>query len=198
MAGMKSLEDLFVDKLKDIHDAEKRISRALPKMIKAAASPELSEAFEEHLQVTEQQIERLEQIFQNMGKTAGRKPCHGMMGILEEGSETMEKEAPDAVMDAALISSAQEVEHYEIGAYGCLKTWADVLGRREEAKLLQQTLEEEEEADDKLTQLAMTINSQANRESGSEESDEEDQMVTVGRRGGNGSTASNGRKSSRR
>lgn len=196
MAGMKSLEELFVDKLKDIHDAEKRITRALPKMIKAASSPELSEAFEEHLQVTEQQIERLDQIFENLGKTAGRKPCHGMMGILEEGSETMEKDAPDSVMDAALIASAQEVEHYEIGAYGCLKTWADLLGRKEEAKLLQETLEEEEETDAKLTQLASTINQQAMNEGGEEQDEEE--MITVGRRSGNGSLSSAGRKSTRR
>lgn len=196
MAAMKSLEDLFVDKLKDIHDAEKRITRALPKMIKAANSPELSEAFEEHLQVTEQQIERLDQIFQSLGKTPGRKPCHGMMGILEEGTETMEKEGPESVMDAALIASAQEVEHYEIGAYGCLKTWADVLGHKEEAKLLQQSLEEEEETDEKLTQIASTINSQAMSEGGGEQDDEE--MVTVSRRSGNGSMSSSGKKSGRR
>lgn len=197
MASMKSLEDLFVDKLKDIHDAEKRITKALPKMIKAASSPELSEAFEEHLQVTEQQIERLEQIFENLGKTPARKTCHGMMGILEEGTETMEKEAPEAVMDAALISSAQEVEHYEIGAYGCLKAWADLLGHKEEARMLQQTLEEEEETDQKLTQLASTINTQAMNEDGEEPEEDGEQMAAVSRRSGN-SSMSSGKKSSRR
>jgi ferritin-like metal-binding protein YciE len=197
MAAMKSLEDLFVDKLKDIHDAEKRITKALPKMIKAASSPELAEAFEEHLQVTEQQIERLEQIFQNLGKTPARKTCHGMMGILEEGGETMEQQAPEAVMDAALISSAQEVEHYEIGAYGCLKAWADLLGRKEDAKLLQETLEEEEETDQKLTQLAKSINSQAMNAGGEEQEEDEEQMATASRRTGNGSMSSS-KKSSRR
>ena len=199
MAAMKSLEDLFVDKLKDIHDAEKRITKALPKMIKTASSPELSEAFEEHLRVTEQQIERLEQIFENLGKTPARKTCHGMMGILEEGVETMGNEAPEAVMDAALIASAQEVEHYEIGAYGCLKAWADLLGHKDEAKLLQQTLKEEEETDQKLTQLASTINAEAMSEGGEEpEEEDEEQMATVHRRSGNSSTSSTGKKTSRR
>jgi ferritin-like metal-binding protein YciE len=195
--AMKSLEDLFLDKLKDIHDAERRITRALPRMIRAATSPELSEAFEEHLQVTEQQIERLDQIFERLGKSPGRKPCHGMMGILEEGSETLEeKDAPESVMDAALIAGAQEVEHYEIAAYGCLETWAKVLGRNEEARLLKESLKEEEETDQKLTRLASTINSQAMSEG--DESEEEQEMASVGRRGGNGSTSSSGGRKSRR
>jgi len=112
--SIKNLEDLFVDKLKDIYDAERRITKALPKMVKSATSEELRSAFEEHLRQTEGQIERLDQIFEDLGMTPGRKPCHGMMGLLEEGRELMEEEAPSSVMDAGLISSAQEVEHYEI------------------------------------------------------------------------------------
>lgn len=181
--SMGSLEELFVDKLKDIYDAERRITRALPKMIKNASSEELSAAFQQHLDETEGQIERLDTIFESLDKSPGRKPCHGMMGILEEGQETMEKEAPEMVMDAALIASAQEVEHYEIGAYGCLRTWAELLGKRDAARLLAQTLKEEEATDKKLTQLASTINSQA-LEAG--EGEEEEEMAVSSSRAGNG------------
>lgn len=195
---MRSLEELFIDKLKDIHDAERRITRALPKMIKNASSEELSDALQEHLDVTQQQIERLEEVFERLGKTPGRKTCHGMMGILEEGAEVMEKEASPDVLDAALIASAQEVEHYEIGAYGCLRTWAEVLGRSDEARLLEQTLKEEKQADEKLNQLAETINQQAMREG-----EEEDEVTTTSsggsRRRGNGAArAAGGRKASSR
>jgi len=161
---MQSLEELFVDKLKDIHDAEKRITRALPKMAKAAASPELAAAFEEHLLVTEKQIERLDRIFESCEISSGRKICHGMKGILEEGEELLSKERNEAersVLDVALIAAAQEVEHYEIGAYGCLKAWAEILGWSEEARLLSQSLEEEELTDEKLSELASAINPQA-------------------------------------
>jgi ferritin-like metal-binding protein YciE len=173
MATMRGLEDLFVDKLKDIYDAEKRITRALPKMARTASSEELSAAFEEHLQQTEGQIERLDRIFESLGKSPGRKPCHGMMGILEEGQELMGEDADESVMDAGLIASAQEVEHYEIGAYGTLRAWAQVLGREEEANLLQESLQEEEQTDEKLNQLAETINAQA--ASGDEEGEESEE-----------------------
>ncbi len=179
---MQSLVDLFVDKLKDIHDAEKRITRALPKMAKAAASPELAAAFEEHLGVTEKQIERLDRIFQGCEISHGRKTCHGMKGILEEGEELLSKEkneAEESVMDAALIAAAQEVEHYEIGAYGCLKAWAELLGWSEEARLLSQSLEEEELTDEKLTELASAINPHAMQARGSES--EQGEAVQAGR-----------------
>ena len=162
--SMQSLEDLFVEKLKDMHDAERRITRALPKMAKAAASPELAAAFEEHLGVTEKQIERLDRIFASCELSPGRKTCQGMKGILEEGEVLLSKErneAGKAVLDAALIAAAQEVEHYEIGAYGCLKRWAQVLGWSEEARLLSQNLDEEELTYEKLTELAAAINPQA-------------------------------------
>lgn len=189
--SMQSLEDLFVDKLKDIYDAERRIVRALPKMMKKAGSEELSAAFEEHLQQTEEQIKRLDRIFRSLDKSPGRKPCHGMMGILEEGQETMEEEAPESVMDAALIAGAQEVEHYEIGAYGCLRTWAETLGLREEAKLLQQTLKEEEQTDEKLTRLATSINARAME--GETEEEDGEEMVGASRRSGNGSRSKRSR-----
>jgi len=186
--SIKNLEDLFVDKLKDIYDAERRITKALPKMAKSATSEELRSAFEEHLRETEGQIERLDRIFESLDQTPGRKPCHGMMGLLEEGKELMEKEAPSSVMDAGLISAAQEVEHYEIGSYGTLKTWAELLGKRNEAKLLQQTLEEEEATDEKLSAIAETINAQA-----LEGEDEDEGMVAAGRT--KGGTASGAKKS---
>lgn len=195
MATMRGLEDLFVDKLKDIYDAEKRITRALPKMARTASSEELSAAFEEHLQQTEGQIERLDRIFENLGKSPGRKPCHGMMGILEEGQELMGEDADESVMDAGLIASAQEVEHYEIGAYGTLRTWAQVLGHEEEANLLQESLQEEEQTDEKLNQLAESINAQA--ASGGEEDEESEEgdgmaMAGSGRGRSASGTRSNG------
>ena len=176
---MQKLEDLFVEKLKDMHDAERRITKALPKMAKAASSPELSAVFEEHLVVTERQIERIDRIFESCEIPAGRKTCRGMKGILEEGEELLSKEkneAEAAVLDAALIAAAQEVEHYEIGAYGCLKTWAEVMGWSEEARLLSQSLDEEELTDEKLTELASAINPEA-RDAGSPRSDEDDEEV---------------------
>lgn len=175
---IKNLEDLFIDKLKDIYDAERRITKALPKMAKSATSEELRSAFEEHLQQTEGHIERLDRIFEGLDMTPGRKPCHGMMGLLEEGKELMEKEAPDSVMDAGLISAAQEVEHYEIGSYGTLKAWADLLGKKDEAKLLQQTLDEEEQTDETLTRIAESINARALE---GEDEEDEGEMVGSGR-----------------
>lgn len=158
---MKSLEEFFVERLKDIYDAEKRVTKALPKMVKAASSPDLSSALQEHLQQTEVHVQRLEQVFENIDRTPGRKPCHGMMGILEEGSEMLEKHTPGPVLDAGLIAAAQDVEHYEICTYGTLRTWAELLGHDEESRILQQTLDEEGEADKKLTDLADTINREA-------------------------------------
>lgn len=159
--SMQNLEELMVDKLKDIHDAERRITHALPKMIKAASSEELSTAFQEHLTATEEHIARLEAILDTLGKTPGRKTCYGMKGLIEEEQELMEKEAPESVKDAGLIAAAQAVEHYEMSAYGCLKTWAELLNMRDEANMLEQTLEEEKEADERLTELALSLNAQA-------------------------------------
>lgn len=151
--SLDSLEKLFLEELKDIYNAEKQITRALPRMAKAAESPQLQQAFTSHLRETEGQIQRLERIFKELGQAARGKKCKGMEGLLEEGKEMMEEEGEPLVVDAALISAAQKVEHYEIAAYGCLRTYADLLGYSEAARLLQQNLQEEEAADKKLTQL---------------------------------------------
>ena len=151
--SLDSLEKLFLEELKDIYNAEKQITRALPRMAKAAESPELQQAFTKHLKETEGQIQRLERVFKELGQAARGKKCKGMEGLLEEGKEMMEEEGEPQVVDAALISAAQKVEHYEIAAYGCLRTYAELLGFSEAAQLLQQNLQEEEAADKKLTQL---------------------------------------------
>jgi ferritin-like metal-binding protein YciE len=149
----ESLQDLFVDELKDVYNAEKQITKALPKMARAANHPQLRRAFEQHLRQTEGQITRLERIFKELGASTRGKRCKGMEGLLEEGKEIMEEhEGP--VLDAGLISAAQRVEHYEIAAYGCLRSYAELLGHTQAAKLLQQTLSEEEAADELLNQLA--------------------------------------------
>jgi ferritin-like metal-binding protein YciE len=138
--SLDSLEKLFIEELKDIYNAEKQLTRALPRMAKAAESPELQQAFTKHLKETEGQIQRLEQIFKELG-------------LIEEGKEKMEEEGEAPVLDAALIASAQKVEHYEIAAYGCLRTYAQLLGLSQAEQLLEQTLEEEEATDKKLTEL---------------------------------------------
>lgn len=148
------LQDLFTDTLKDIYFAEKQILRALPKMAKEAASPELREAFEHHRQETEGQIDRLEQIFEMIGKPARGKSCEAILGIIEEAKEIMEDYRGADALDAGLASSAQAVEHYEMARYGTLKTWARDLGMPEAAKLLDATLQEEIAADKLLTKLA--------------------------------------------
>jgi ferritin-like metal-binding protein YciE len=151
--SLDSLEKLFLEELKDVYNAEKQILRALPKMAKAAESPELENAFTKHLKETEGHVQRLEQIFKELGQAARGKKCKGMEGLLEEGKEVLEEEGEPAVIDAALIASAQRVEHYEIAAYGCLRTYANLLGYSEAERLLSQNLQEEEAADKKLTQL---------------------------------------------
>lgn len=151
--SLDSLEKLFLEELKDVYNAEKQILRALPKMAKAAESPQLQQAFTKHLKETEGQVQRLERVFRELGQSVRGKTCKGMQGLLEEGKEVMEEDGEGAVIDAALIASAQRVEHYEIAAYGCLRTYAQLLGYSQAQQLLQQTLDEEEAADEKLTQL---------------------------------------------
>jgi len=154
--SLDSLEKLFLEELKDVYNAEKQILRALPRMAKAAESPELQQAFTKHLKETEGQVQRLERIFRELGQSIRGKTCKGMQGLLEEGKEVMEEEGEGAVIDAALIASAQKVEHYEIAAYGCLRTYAQLLGFSQAEQLLQQTLDEEEATDEKLTELGET------------------------------------------
>jgi ferritin-like metal-binding protein YciE len=154
MAESGTLHDAFLDELRDAYDAEKQLTKALPKMAKAATSPVLREAFETHLEETRGQIERIEQVFATMDEKVKGKHCDGMAGIVEEGKATMEEEFDESTLDARLIASAQRVEHYEIAAYGTLVAWARVLGLDEAADLLQETLDEEKAADEKLTSLA--------------------------------------------
>jgi ferritin-like metal-binding protein YciE len=150
---LDSLQDLFLNELKDVYNAEKQLIRALPRMAKAAQSPELQQAFTKHLKETEGHVQRLERIFADLGQAARGKKCKGMEGLIEEGKEILEEEGEPEVIDAALISAAQRVEHYEMAAYGCLRTYAQLLGLGEADQLLQQTLQEEEAADRILTEI---------------------------------------------
>jgi ferritin-like metal-binding protein YciE len=162
---LNSLEELFLHDLKDTYDAEKRITKALPQMAKAASSPELRNAFDEHLAVTKKQLQRLEQIFKMLNKPVRGKKCAGMVGLLEEGAELMEEDGSEAALDAGLIGAAQKVEHYEIAAYGTMATYAEMLGLDKAAQLLKQTLAEEKQTDEALSQLASQINFEAEEES---------------------------------
>jgi ferritin-like metal-binding protein YciE len=150
----KTLNDLFYDTLKDIYYAERQIVKALPKMARAAKAPELKKAFETHKEESEAQVERLQQVFEMIGKRAQGKTCEAIQGILAEGEEIMEEFKGTPALDAGLISSAQAVEHYEITRYGTLRAWAEQLGYRDAAKLLEQTLKEESKTDETLTMLA--------------------------------------------
>ena len=170
-----ALMELYVDELKDLYDAESRLVKALPKVAKAATSEKLRSAVEEHLEQTKGHVDSLKEIFDNLGEKASGKKCAGMMGILKEGEELMDEDYEGEVMDAALISAAQRVEHYEIAAYGCVRTWADLLGENEASSLLDKTLEEEKETDEKLTQLAEEMNVQAKEEGSEGEEGEEEE-----------------------
>jgi ferritin-like metal-binding protein YciE len=161
MSKLTSLDDLLVHELQDIYHAEGQILEALPMMVKAATHPDLKAAFEEHLQQTEGQVRRLEQAFKLLGVPAKGKQCEGMAGLLEEGRKTMEAQAESPVMDAALIAAAQKVEHYEIASYGCVCTYAEMLGYDLVHELLGQNLDEEETTDQKLTALAENVINQA-------------------------------------
>ncbi len=157
-----SLRELYVDELKDLYSAEKQILKALPRMIKKAEHPQLKKAFQDHLAVTETHVERLDTIFEAIGKSPRGKKCKAMEGLLEEGKEMMQEDMAPDVMDAALIAAAQRVEHYEMAGYGTVRTYAETLGDSQQAKLLQQTLDEERDADQSLTRLAeSTINVEA-------------------------------------
>ena len=154
--ALDSLHDLYVNELKDLYSAENQLLKALPKMAKAATTPDLKAAFEEHLEVTRGQVERLDRVFEGLGVRPKGKKCKAMEGLIEEGKEVMDEEGEDAVIDAALIAAAQRVEHYEMAGYGCVRTFAKLLGYDAAARLLQETLDEEGEADKKLTELAET------------------------------------------
>jgi ferritin-like metal-binding protein YciE len=192
--ALTDLRELYVHELRDLYNAEKQITKALPKMIKAATHEELRGAFEEHLEVTREQMSRLEQIFEAMGERASGPKCKGMEGLIEENKEMMEEDAEPAVCDAALIVGAQKVEHYEIAGYGSVRTFAEMLGETQAVRLLERTLKEEEETDRRLTELARQINEEAEQGAG----EEEDEDVNVDMPAGGRSRARSGSKSSSR
>jgi ferritin-like metal-binding protein YciE len=172
MAGLESLDALLEEELKDMYDAEKQLTKALPKLAKKATAPALREAFETHLRETEQHIERLEQVFEQLELPARGKRCVGMRNLIKEGDE-MIAEAEDATRDAVMIAAAQKVEHYEIASYGTASTWAALLGHQEVASLFEQTLEEEKEADHKLAGIAEGFVNQAAAEQRAEDEERE-------------------------
>src|SRR4051812_46854544 len=174
-----SLQALLEEELKDIYSAEKQLVKALPKMAKKASSEELRAALEEHLEVTKEHVNRLEDVFEALGKPAKAKTCKAMQGLIEEATEIMQEDAEDAVMDAGIIGAAQKVEHYEMASYGTVRTWARLCGQEDAAELLQETLDEEGEADKKLTALA-------------------ESFVNPEAESGNGEIPANSRKSSAR
>jgi len=179
---MQTLKDLYIDELKDMYDAENQIVKALPKMAKEATNEELRAAIEQHLDQTQTHIERLEQVFEDLGEKAKGTKCEATKGLIEEAKRMMEEAEDDDVRDAAIIGSAQKVEHYEIASYGTLRTYAELLGFDEQAELLQETLDEEKETDENLTELAVSsINIEANEDEESEESEEEGQSNRVNR-----------------
>lgn len=159
-----SLRKLYVEDLKDLYSAEKQILQALPRMVKKASNPQLKAGFEEHLRQTEEQVKRLDRIFEGLGKSSRGKKCKGMEGLIEEGKEVLQEDMDEETRDAALIAAAQKVEHYEMAGYGTVRTYAQLLGETEAARLLQQTLDEEGATDKKLTALAERINVEAMEE----------------------------------
>ena len=205
-----NLREALVEEIRDLYNAEKQLVKALPKMAKGAESDELREAFEEHLQETEGQVTRLERVFELLDEKPRGKHCAGMAGIVEEGSEKLQEDIEGSVLDAVLIASAQKVEHYEIGAYGTAIAWAEALGLGEVCDVLNETLEEEKAADEKLSALAESGINQAatageSDEEGEEmEEDEEEEEETVTRAGSRGgrqaeqpqASASGGRQAS--
>jgi ferritin-like metal-binding protein YciE len=160
----ESLRELYINELKDLYSAETQLVKALPKMAKAASNDELRQAFEEHLRQTSEQVSRLEQIFEQLEEKPTGKKCVGMEGLVKEGAEVMKEDYEDSVKDAGIIGAAQRVEHYEIAAYGTVKAFAQILGEDEHVSLLEETLNEEKEADQKLNQIAEEVNASAEEE----------------------------------
>ena len=174
---LNSLRKLYLEELRDLYSAETQLVKALPKMAKGASSDELKEAFESHLEQTKEHVERLTEIFERLDEKPTGKTCKAMKGLIEEGSEMLEEDGEESVIDAGLIAAAQRVEHYEIAGYGTVRTFANLLGQDEAAELLQQTLDEEGETDKQLSELAEGI---VNEKALSE--DEEKEVATAGAR----------------
>lgn len=181
MAEAGTLHDAFIDELRDTYDAEKQLTKALPKLAKAASSPQLRKAFEMHLQETQAQMGRLQQVFESLDEKVRGKHCDGIAGIIEEGKTIMQEDFDDTTMDACLIAAAQRAEHYEMAAYGTLVAWARAMGHMEAADLLQETLDEEKATDEKLSALAEGgINQDAAEAAHPEEEEEDEEPATVG------------------
>lgn len=177
MPKTKSLHDMFIDELRDAFDAEKQLIKALPKLARAAVSDELCAAFEEHLAETEGHVDRLEQVFATLDEKPRGKHCDGIAGIIEEGKSVLDEDIDEVAIDACLIAAGQRAEHYEMAAYGSLVAWAKAMGHEEAAELLEQTLEEEKAADDKLSSLAESgINQQAAKAAHGGEIEEEEEQ----------------------
>ncbi len=155
--AIQTMDDLMVEELRDLYHAETQLTKALPKMSKAAMSPDLKAAFDGHLKETKEQVKRLETVFEKLGKTARGQTCEAMEGLVKEGSEAIEAEMPEELRDCALIAAAQKVEHYEIAGYGTLRAWAEELGHDDVADLLEQSEEEEKAADEKLTMICQAL-----------------------------------------
>lgn len=156
-----ALRGLYLDELRDLYSAENQLVKALPKMAKAATSADLKAGFEKHLAQTQEHVSRLETVFQSLGESPKGKTCKGMKGLIEEGEQLIEEDPGDEELDAGLIAAAQRVEHYEIAGYGCVRTYADLLGEEDAVSLLEETLNEEKETDETLTELAENINVEA-------------------------------------
>jgi ferritin-like metal-binding protein YciE len=176
---LDTLKKLYLEELRDVYNAEQQLVKALPKMAKAASAEELREALQDHLEETKSHVERIEEIFNELEESAKGKTCHGMKGLIEEGSEILQEKGEESVIDAGIIAAAQKVEHYEIATYGTLRTWAELLGETEAADLLQQTLDEEGDADKRLNELAEEV---VNPEALSEVEEEEEEVGASRRR----------------
>lgn len=182
MASLDSLKELLQEELKDLYDAEKQLTKALPKLARKATTPDLKAAIEEHLSQTAQHVERLEQVFGLLDMPVRGKRCEGMKHLIAEGDEMVGDAADEATRDAVMIAGAQKVEHYEIASYGTLRTWANLLGKTEVAAILEETLDEEKEADQKLTQIAeASVNEDAAERSGDEDEEEEEEEPSTRR-----------------
>jgi ferritin-like metal-binding protein YciE len=193
MSADTSLRELMIDELRDLYNAEKQLTKALPKLAKGATSPQLKKLLETHLDETEQQVQRLEEVFEMLDEKPKSKKCDGMEGIIEEGSNLLDEDFDGAILDAGIIAGAQRAEHYEIAAYGSVMAWAKVLGLRDVASLLDQTLEEEKAADEKLSALAeRSVNRQAVSESSGEESESRSSGAMIGAMNARGRKSSNG------
>jgi ferritin-like metal-binding protein YciE len=198
MAEAGTLHDAFLDELRDSYDSEKQLTKALPKLAKAASDPKLRQAFEVHLKETENQIKRLEQVFASLDEKVRGKHCDGIAGIIEEGKSIMEEDFDETTMDACLIAAGQRAEHYEMAAYGTLIAWAQAMGHTAATKLLQQNLDEEKAADKKLSGLAEGGINQSAADAAHPEADEDEESETVGAGASAGRKMSSAAKTHRR